>query len=227
MGSRALGPQGCRSPPTSLPLPPDPHPLTPTPRWPGQSSPGRMACAPAETPVRVQVPAKPQGRLEALGTRGPVTGGWVGLGMGAARGGVTGSGFLSVCTKPSAPWMRGHSSCPESADTWVQRLQAARRVGAGGCCLPHHCLGAHGGLTGGWARAPAGGPAAAPVLAEDPVSDRGVGRAGGPQPALRAPAEAPASLGTAGGPGLPKGSQDLGPSPGAQTTRGPRVSPPL
>ena len=64
------------------------------------------------------------------------------------------------------------------------------------------------------------------MLAEEPGGD-GVGSGWGPQPALRAPAEAPVSLGTAGGPGLPAGTRDLGPSLGVQVPPGPRVSLPL
>lgn len=216
VGSRALGPQGCRSLPTSLPLLPTPHPLTTPRRWPGWSSPGRMACVPTETPVRVQVPAKPQGQLESPGAGGPSP---EGLGTGAAHGGVGQLGLPQRLRQALCPRMRGHSSHPESAGAWVQRLQEA-------AACPTTASGLTAVSWGAGPRAPAVAPAAAPVLAEDPGGD-GVGSGWGPQPALRAPAEAPVSLGTAGGPGLPAGSRDLGPSLGVQAPPGPRVSPPL
>ena len=66
--------------------------------------------------------AKPQGHLEALGAGGPSPGG---LGMGAARGGVGQLGLPQRLRQALCPRMRGHSSHPEPAGAWVQRLQQA------------------------------------------------------------------------------------------------------
>lgn len=123
----------CRCP---RPLPTDP----PTPRWPGWSSPGRMACAPAETPVRVQVAAKPLGQLEALGAGGLSLGE---LGRERPVAGSAGSGFLSVCTKPCAP---GREDIPPAPCQLTLGYRNCRRL------LPDpHGLGVHGGLGGRWA----------------------------------------------------------------------------